>query len=271
MDPAAGLEMEEPLNYGTLEDLPTPPPPRRRRPLVVIGGCLVLMGVAATASTRTNLSVKDYPHAHAAAPFHGCALIDKVLRTCNRNAGDSLPLLQGMDIMSYFDASQGLIDQPVRGTKEFVSVYEGNTLYFSSEKNMNTFSYDPSKYMPAGGGYCPLAMSGLDPALSWVCTSVSPIDPLSYEVDSQGRLWLYREPSALFSMAEVYGEWLDSNVKGPSPYSQALANWANLVALRTGTGQLYPPTMMNKNGHECMDLYGLLKDDDGGDRFLASR
>ena len=176
-----------------------------------------------------------------------------------------------MDVMSYFDASQGLIDQPVRGTKEFVSVYEGNTLYFSSEKNMNTFSYDPSKYMPAGGGYCPLAMSGLDPALSWVCTSVSPIDPLSYEVDSQGRLWLYREPSALFSMAEVYGEWLDSNVKGPSPYSQAVANWANLVALRTGTGQLYPPTMMNKNGRERMDLYGLLKDDDGGDRFLASR
>ena len=36
----------------------------------------------------------------------------------------------------------------------------------------------PTKYMPSGGGYCPLAMSGLDPALSWVCTSVSAGGPV---------------------------------------------------------------------------------------------
>ena len=72
---------------------------------------------------------------------------------------------------------------------------------------------------------------------------------------------MYREPSALYSMAEVYEDWLDSEVGGVSPYSQAQANWANLVAQRTGTGELYPPTMMNKNTKECMDLYGLLKTD----------
>ena len=149
--------------------------------------------------------------------------------------------------MSYFDAGFWSHRRAASRVVEFAYTYQGNILYFSSEKNMNTFSYDPTKYMPSGGGYCPLAMSGLDPALSWVCTSVSPVDPLSYEVDTQGRLWLYREP-ALYSMAEkCMRDWLDSGVGGVSPYSQAQANWANLVAQRTGTGELYPPAMMNKN------------------------
>ena len=262
---AAGLEMEkEPVTYGSIpSEEQAPRPKRRRTPYAVVGGCLGLAAVAGVASTktRTSLAVNDYPHAHAAAPSHGCAMIDDVLATCNRDAGDDLPLLQGMDVMSYFDAASGLIDEPVRGSAQYAYNYQGNILYFSSEKNLNTFSFDPTKYMPSGGGYCPLAMSGLDPALSWVCTSVSPVDPLSYEVDTQGRLWLYREPSALYSMAEVYADWLDSGVGGVSPYSQAQANWATLVAQRTGTGELYPPTMMNKNTRECMDLYGLLKTD----------
>jgi YHS domain-containing protein len=259
---AAGLEMEkEPVAYGSIPE--TRPTRRRRTPYAVVGGCLGLAAVAGVASTktRTSLSVNDYSHAHAAAPFHGCAMIDDVLSACNRDAGDDLPLLQGMDVMSYFDAANGLIDEPLRGSSEFSYVYNGNLLYFSSEKNMNTFSYDPTKYMPSGGGYCPLAMSGLDPALPGVCTSFSPVDPLSYEVDTQGRLWLYRGPSALYLMAEVYEDWLDSGVGGVSPYSQAQANWANLVAKRTGTGELYPPTMMNKNTKHCIDLYGLLKSD----------
>ena len=35
---------------------------------------------------------------------------------CNRDAGSDLPLLQGMDVMSYFDAASGLIDEPLRGS-----------------------------------------------------------------------------------------------------------------------------------------------------------
>ena len=108
---AAGLEMEkEPPTYGSIPET-QPRPKRRRTPYAVVGGCLGLAAVAGVASTktRTALAVNDYPHAHAASPSHGCAMIDDVLATCNRDAGDDLPLLQGMDVMSYFDAANGLI------------------------------------------------------------------------------------------------------------------------------------------------------------------
>merc|ERR1719281_1892289 len=119
---AAGLEMEEPPTYGSIPSEAAAPQKRRRRtPYAVVGGCLGLAAVAGVASTktRTALSVSDYPHAHAAAPSHGCAMIDEVLATCNRDAGDDLPLLQGMDVMSYFDAANGLIDEPVRGSAQY--------------------------------------------------------------------------------------------------------------------------------------------------------
>ena len=115
---AAGLEMEEPVTYGSIPSEEQAPRTRRRRtPYAVVGGCLGLAAVAgvATTKTRTSLAVNDYPHAHAAAPSHGCAMIDEVLATCNRDAGDDLPLLQGMDVMSYFDAASGLIDEPLTG------------------------------------------------------------------------------------------------------------------------------------------------------------
>ena len=49
-------------------------------PYAVVGGCLGLAAVAGVASTkRASLSVHDYPHTHAAAPSHGCAMIDDVL------------------------------------------------------------------------------------------------------------------------------------------------------------------------------------------------
>ena len=75
---------------------------------------------------------------------------------------------------------------------------------------MNTFSYEPTKYMPSGGGYCPLAMSGLDPALSWVCTSVSLAGgPVIVRGRHAGAAVVVSGPSALYSMAEVYEDWLD--------------------------------------------------------------
>ena len=80
---ATGLEFEaEPPTYGSIpSEEQAPRPKRRRTPYAVVGGCLGLAAVAGVASTktRTSLAVNDYPHTHAAAPSHGCAMIDDVL------------------------------------------------------------------------------------------------------------------------------------------------------------------------------------------------
>ena len=60
-------------------------------------------------------------------------MIDDVLSACNRDAGDDLPLLQGMDVMSYFDAASGLIDEPLRGSSEF-SIRIKETYYTSAAR-----------------------------------------------------------------------------------------------------------------------------------------
>jgi YHS domain-containing protein len=57
--------------------------------------------------------------------------------------------INGFDPVAYFTESK-----PVAGTKENSFVWKGETWYFASTKNLETFKANPEKYVPQFGGYC---------------------------------------------------------------------------------------------------------------------
>ena len=62
--------------------------------------------------------------------------------------------INGYDAVSYFTDSK-----PVEGTKANSFVWKGETWYFASAKNLETFKSNPDKYAPQFGGYCAYGMS----------------------------------------------------------------------------------------------------------------
>jgi YHS domain-containing protein len=62
--------------------------------------------------------------------------------------------IQGYDPVAYFTQSQ-----PVKGIKEFSTVYADQSWYFASAENLELFKSNPEKYAPQFGGYCAYGMS----------------------------------------------------------------------------------------------------------------
>jgi YHS domain-containing protein len=55
----------------------------------------------------------------------------------------------GYDPVAYFKESK-----PVPGKKEISFLWKGETWYFASTENRNSFKKDPAKYEPQFGGFC---------------------------------------------------------------------------------------------------------------------
>ncbi|MDJ0922137.1 MAG: YHS domain-containing (seleno)protein [Henriciella sp.] len=62
--------------------------------------------------------------------------------------------VQGHDAVAYFT-----VGEPVKGSKDFTSDYQGAQFRFSSAENKAAFDADPAKYAPQYGGYCAWAVS----------------------------------------------------------------------------------------------------------------
>ena len=60
----------------------------------------------------------------------------------------------GHDVIAYYE--QG---QPVEGSSEFETQWQGATWRFSSAENLAKFEADPEAYAPQYGGYCAWAMA----------------------------------------------------------------------------------------------------------------
>lgn len=60
----------------------------------------------------------------------------------------------GYDAVSYFTDGT-----PTKGNKEFTLEYQGAEWRFSSAKNLDAFTADPSAFAPQYGGYCAWAVS----------------------------------------------------------------------------------------------------------------
>ncbi len=112
--------------------------------------------------------------------------------------------LQGHDPIAYFTESR-----PVRGRREFKSVYRGATYYFASAENKASFDKDPAKYEPAYGGYCAYGVSR---------NHLVQIDPAAFAI-VEGRLLLQYSKG----VRNDFNKDVQGNV------AKADANWPALV------------------------------------------
>ncbi len=83
-------------------------------------------------------------------------------KTSQWNLEDNNLVLEGYDIISYFDGA------PVKGTDTIQTEHQGHLYYFSSEENRDKFAKTPEDYPVAYGGWCAWAMVdgkkvGVDP------------------------------------------------------------------------------------------------------------
>ena len=85
--------------------------------------------------------------------------------------------LGGYDVVSYFTNNE-----PMRGSNAHSAEYMGATYYFASDEHRQQFADNPSKYVPAYGGYCAFAMA--------VGNGKVPSDPRTFKLYN-GRLYLF--------------------------------------------------------------------------------
>lgn len=62
--------------------------------------------------------------------------------------------IKGYDVVEYANQNAA-----VQGSSNFASENDGAIWYFSSAENKTTFEGNPSKYLPAYGGYCAFAVA----------------------------------------------------------------------------------------------------------------
>ena len=111
-------------------------------------------------------------------------------------------IAKGFDVVSYFN------NKPLKGNKNFETLYDGVKFKFSSKKNLVLFKENPTKYVPQYGGYCAYAMGKKGEKVN--------IDPETYEIrddklylfyNSWGtntfNLWLKEGPEKLKKKADI--------------------------------------------------------------------
>ena len=84
--------------------------------------------------------------------------------------------VQGYDVVAYFD------NTVQKGSKDFMTTYDGVKYKFSSQENLDTFLENPKQYLPQYGGYCAYAVALKGKKVN--------IDPNTYEIRN-GKLYLF--------------------------------------------------------------------------------
>jgi YHS domain-containing protein len=85
--------------------------------------------------------------------------------------------IQGFDPVSYY-----MNDKPLEGKKTISLTYNSAVYFFSSEKNLEIFKKNPSKYEPAYGGWCAYAMGAKGEKVE--------IDPETFKIIN-GKIYLF--------------------------------------------------------------------------------
>ena len=112
--------------------------------------------------------------------------------------------LQGHDPVAFFTQNQ-----PVKGSSQFQSTYNGAKYLFASQENKNLFDANPSKYEPQFGGYCAYAASR---------NKTAPIEVDAFQI-LNGRLLLQYDKA----IRDKFNKDSQGNLK------QADSNWPGLV------------------------------------------
>ncbi len=122
--------------------------------------------------------------------------------TSRYNTDDSKIALQGYSPVSYLDLG---IAQ--KGLKEYKSIHDGLSYYFTSEAQKKEFEGNPVRYLPQYGGFCAFGVSvgakfRVDPNKFVVRNGKYFLFLYDLEVDAQ-QLWLAGDHQELVAKAEV--------------------------------------------------------------------
>ncbi len=82
----------------------------------------------------------------------------------------------GYDVTTYFDG------KAIEGKKELSTSYDGANYKFSTQKNLDSFKSNPTKFIPRYGGYCAYAVAVSGKKVS--------INPETFEIRG-GKLYLF--------------------------------------------------------------------------------
>ena len=135
------------------------------------------------------------------------------------------PVLSGYDVVAYHSLDAG--SDAVAGSSEFTETYgnHGNkyTFYFSSQKNLELFKKDPSRYLPANGGFCSW---GIAEESWWTVDTMGPsVDPNVWElIDGKLYLFMFNTPKSKF-MGELTDDDLDASGITSKYIADARKNW----------------------------------------------
>ena len=121
-------------------------------------------------------------------------------------AGEPAPGLavHGFDVVAYFTEQK-----PVQGDARFAIVHKKATYRFASQKNLDTFKANPTKYEPAYGGYCAYGVS------------------VGAKFDGDPRYWRIVDGKLYLNLdASIQQAWLEDV---PGAIKKADANWPGLA------------------------------------------
>ena len=76
-------------------------------------------------------------------------VLSTLLATLSCIGKTTKPAIKGYDLVSYFTENAAK-----KGNKAHAIEYKGANYYFTSSENLEIFKTEPSKYLPAYGGYC---------------------------------------------------------------------------------------------------------------------
>jgi YHS domain-containing protein len=113
--------------------------------------------------------------------------------------------LSGYDTVAYF--SQG---KPVKGNKQYSTVYKKAKWLFSTSENLQKFEENPAKYAPQYGGFCAWAVAAKNDRASG--------DPKNWNI-VKGKLYLNYD-------SEIQNKW-QKDIAGF--IQQADKNWPALL------------------------------------------
>lgn len=85
-------------------------------------------------------------------------------------------IANGYDVVAYFS------NKAIKGSKKNSTKYDGVSFRFATKKNLQTFTENPTKYIPQYGGYCAYAIGKTGKKVS--------INPTTFEI-RDGKLYLF--------------------------------------------------------------------------------
>lgn len=123
--------------------------------------------------------------------------------------------IAGYDPVSYFMAD-AVKKGPLKGDTKYQVNQEGAKYLFASEANKKEFEKNPTKYLPAFGGWCAYAVAEKKEKVE--------VDPRSFIVQD-GRLLLFYNGI----LADTRHKWLNNKSKTPVMFlKEADAHWPEI-------------------------------------------